>query len=70
MKRDADGDMGTPQKRSRPGGDTEVRLLIPSKKYLLQPVHMNRASLFPSPYHKNNTTFLESPRSPKDADLL
>nr|CAD7457851.1 unnamed protein product [Timema tahoe] len=31
MKRDADGDMGTPQKRSRPGGDTEVRLLIPSK---------------------------------------
>ncbi|XP_063225318.1 heterogeneous nuclear ribonucleoprotein K-like isoform X2 [Bacillus rossius redtenbacheri] len=31
MKREADGDMGTPQKRSRPGGDTEVRLLIPSK---------------------------------------
>nr|CAD7572538.1 unnamed protein product [Timema californicum] len=35
MKRDADGDMGTPQKRSRPGGDTEVRLLIPSKTKLI-----------------------------------
>ncbi|GLH16358.1 Uncharacterized protein GBIM_20649, partial [Gryllus bimaculatus] len=31
MKREADSDMGSPQKRSRSGGDTEVRLLIPSK---------------------------------------
>ncbi|XP_046999661.1 heterogeneous nuclear ribonucleoprotein K [Schistocerca americana] len=31
MKREADGDMGSPQKRSRGGDDTEVRLLIPSK---------------------------------------
>lgn len=30
MKREADGDMGSPQKRSR-RGDEEVRLLIPSK---------------------------------------
>lgn len=30
MKRGADGDMGSPQKRSR-RGDEEVRLLIPSK---------------------------------------
>ncbi|XP_050306478.1 heterogeneous nuclear ribonucleoprotein K homolog isoform X2 [Anthonomus grandis grandis] len=31
MKRGADGDMGSPQKRSRRAGDEEVRLLIPSK---------------------------------------
>lgn len=31
MKREADGDMGSPQKRSRSGDDTTVRLLIPSK---------------------------------------
>lgn len=30
MKREADGDMGAPHKRSR-RGDEEVRLLIPSK---------------------------------------
>lgn len=30
MKREADGDMGAPQKRTR-RGDEEVRLLIPSK---------------------------------------
>lgn len=30
MKREADGEMGSPQKRSR-RGDEEVRLLIPSK---------------------------------------
>jgi hypothetical protein len=30
MKREADGEMGSPQKRSR-RGDDEVRLLIPSK---------------------------------------
>lgn len=30
MKREADGDMGSPQKRTR-RGDEEVRLLIPSK---------------------------------------
>lgn len=30
MKREADGDMGSPHKRSR-RGDEEVRLLIPSK---------------------------------------
>ncbi|XP_067001909.1 heterogeneous nuclear ribonucleoprotein K [Anabrus simplex] len=31
MKREAEGDMGSPQKRPRGGGDTEIRLLIPSK---------------------------------------
>jgi len=31
MKREADGDMGSPQKRPRSGDDTTVRLLIPSK---------------------------------------
>ncbi|XP_076257723.1 heterogeneous nuclear ribonucleoprotein K isoform X4 [Rhynchophorus ferrugineus] len=31
MKRQADGDMGSPFKRSRRAGDEEVRLLIPSK---------------------------------------
>ncbi|CAH1127772.1 unnamed protein product [Ceutorhynchus assimilis] len=31
MKRGADGDMGSPQKRSRRAGDEEVRMLIPSK---------------------------------------
>lgn len=31
MKRGADGDMGSPLKRSRRAGDEEVRLLIPSK---------------------------------------
>lgn len=31
MKREADGDMGSPQKRSRSGDDITVRLLIPSK---------------------------------------
>ncbi|KAK7867670.1 hypothetical protein R5R35_011551 [Gryllus longicercus] len=31
IKRDADSDLGPPQKRARVGGDTEIRLLIPSK---------------------------------------
>ncbi|GLH16356.1 Uncharacterized protein GBIM_20648 [Gryllus bimaculatus] len=31
IKRDPDSDLGPPQKRARVGGDTEIRLLIPSK---------------------------------------
>ncbi|XP_046399051.1 heterogeneous nuclear ribonucleoprotein K isoform X2 [Ischnura elegans] len=31
MKREADGDMGSPLKRSRSGDDVDVRILIPSK---------------------------------------
>ncbi|KAH1015015.1 hypothetical protein HUJ05_012798 [Dendroctonus ponderosae] len=46
MKRGADGDMGSPLKRSKRAGDEEVRLLIPSKLMTTTSSKLNTSYVF------------------------